>query len=155
MIAAALVGLLFCAALVWLFVSFRKMKSVEAQEVWDKEDLKEAEASKEEPKEPVKYIVDDKVVDDVPQYAFVFVKYRDMVFSMRANEKTEIWDKMNRTQRNTQLDQMKKAEKRKEIRIEKLAEGVWCYVPMRAKTKDMLDNYNKFISLGGKLEDGK
>lgn len=130
----------FCLGLILFFHFAKKRRDKEISDKWEEE-------------EEVLYKVDDKIVEDVPNYAFVFVRYREMVFSMRVNEKAEIWDKMNRTQRNAQLDAMKKAAKRGEIKIEKLADDVWCYVPARENLKSVRDDYNTFISLGGKLEE--
>lgn len=100
------------------------------------------------------YLVDGEKTTDVPDDAFVFVLYRNVVFSMRIFEKREYWDTYNRQQRNEHLEGIKKAVKRGEVTQEWLDKETCCYVPVRGNLKKIREEYNEFKKLGGKLEDG-
>lgn len=110
----------------------------------------------EEVEEPEKeYVVDGKLTTDVPDDAFVFVKYRGVVLSMRVWEKRDYWDKYNRVQRNEHLEGIKKSVKKGRVTLEWLDSETCCYVPVDRGLQKVKEEYNKFKELGGVLEEEK
>lgn len=135
---------LFSMDLVWLliplllivsFILMRKKNSKIAFAKWQKEEKNEG------------------LPENTPEDAFVFVKYRGEVFSMRVWEKREYWDNYNRKERNEHLEGVKKALKRGDVIQEWLDEDVCCYLPKKGNLKKIRDDYKEFKRLGGVVKE--
>jgi len=141
---AIILGILIALFFIGVFYYAIKSISDEAHERWEEE----WDGSSDQ-----NYIVDGVKTNDVPEDAFVFVRYREFVFPMRISEKRDIWDKMNRRQRNDQLEASKKAVKHGRVKLVWLEDNVCCFLPVSGDLVALQKDYKEFLNLGGKIEE--